>query len=208
MNKQRKIYVVGAGGSHYINWMEGQLEKNIENADLVVFTGGEDVSPDFYGHPVHKTTQYNKARDLYEKKMFDLARSLNKPCLGICRGSQFACVMSGGVLVQNQPNPYFKHMIKTYDNLELEITSTHHQAAFPYEMPKDHYKLLGWTENLLRFHVDGNDEEMNPEKEAEIVFYPKTNFLGIQGHPEMLDVNSETIVYLRGLLNKFLTQNI
>jgi hypothetical protein len=116
--------------------------------------------------------------------------------------------MNGGLLVQHQNNPSYMHEIKTYDGHTLDISSTHHQAAFPYNLPKDKYKILGWTDNMLPFHEGGNREEMNPEKECEIVYYPKGNCLGIQGHPEALDLKHPTIAYLRDLLNKFLSNQL
>ena len=111
--------------------------------------------------------------------------------------------MNEGLLVQHQNNPSFYHKIKTYDGKELEMTSTHHQAAFPFNLPKENYKILGWTENMLDFHQDGNQQEMHPEKECEVVYYPKTNCLGIQPHPEMMKIESEGVRWCQNLLLKF-----
>lgn len=203
----RKIYIVG-DARHYSNWMEGELVKDMKYADLVVFTGGEDVHPDFYGHPTHPWTSTNKLRDRFEMAEFAEASKLGKHMLGICRGSQFLCVANGGWLVQHQQNPSYVHNIDTYDGQILEITSTHHQAAYPYNLPIENYQVLGWTDGLLPFHEDGNQEEMNPPKECEIVYYPKGNCLGIQGHPEMMERTHKTITYLRDLLNKFLLNQL
>lgn len=44
-----KIYVVG-GADNYVNFIENvQLVEKLEDAQLVVFTGGEDVTPSLYG---------------------------------------------------------------------------------------------------------------------------------------------------------------
>lgn len=88
-----------------------------------------------------------------------------------------------GKLIQDQPNPEYTHKIKTFDGKELVITSTHHQAMYPFDMDKKDYKIIAWTEGMLKHHEGGNKEELNPEKECEIVYYPSTNCLGIQGHP-------------------------
>ena len=199
----RKIFVVG-GGEHYANWMEGELVTTMKDANLVVFTGGEDVHPDLYGQPMHPTTSANKLRDRFEVAEFNEAVKLDKHIIGICRGSQFLCVANGGMLVQHQNNPSFVHEIKTFDGKTLEITSTHHQAAFPYNLSPEDYQILGWTERMLPFHEGGMQEELNPEKECEIVHYPGNKCLGIQGHPEMMSSKHLTIAYLRDLLNKFL----
>ncbi len=208
--KQRKIYVVG--GSHgYINWMEGIPAKNIKEADLVCFTGGEDVHPGIYGKDMHPTTSSNIHRDLIEKEMFQLAVELKKPIIGICRGSQFSCAMSGGILVQHQENPEFIHPMETNDGNFL-VSSTHHQAMYPFEMKKDAYKILGWTKNLSNYHYGQSfKEELNPPVECEIVYFPKTRALGIQSHPELIYADVpiiETINYCRDLLNKHIAAKL
>jgi GMP synthase-like glutamine amidotransferase len=203
----RKIYVVGSV-NNYARWMEGAIVQDLEDADLVVFTGGEDVHPDFYGQPSHPQTYSNKQRDRYEMKIYEAAIQKGKHIIGICRGSQFLCVANGGHLVQHQDNPHYIHPINMLDGTVLDITSTHHQAAYPFVLPKDEYHILGWTEGISPFHEDGNKTELNPEKECEIVYYPKSKCLGIQGHPESMPTSHETIAYLRKLLNAFLINKI
>lgn len=203
----RKIYVVG-GSEHYTRWMQGQVVESMKDADLVVFTGGEDVHPDFYGEPMNPTAHCNHQRDRYEEVEFNEALERKIPMLGICRGSQFLCVMSGGRLVQHQQNPSHMHYIQTFDGGTWEITSTHHQAAYPFDMPKTSYRVLGWTREISRFHEDGNRQEMNPPVECEIVHYPQSGCLGIQGHPEMMKKDHPTMQYLQGMLNKFLSNTL
>lgn len=206
----RKIYVVG-NSTNYANWMEGNLVNNMEEADLVLFTGGEDVTPSFYNEPQHPRTYNSLIRDNVEKIEFNKAVELNKHIIGICRGSQFVCAMSGGKLVQHQSNPSYIHDIYTYDGNILEITSTHHQAQYPWNLPEEDYEILGWTKNMLPFHEDGNQQElpMASEKECEIVYYKQTKALGIQGHPEMMfDESHPTIIWLRELLNKHMSDTL
>lgn len=207
----RKIYVIGP--NNYANWMEGEIVDSIEKADLVVFTGGEDVHPSVYGEPMGNHTYSCLPRDKHEQELFKYCLDNKIPMIGICRGCQFLSVMSGSRLVQHQDNPSYIHPITTYDGKELLISSTHHQAAYPYDMNPEDYKLLGWTEGISKFHLNGENVEIStkPFKEAEIVYYPKTNCLGIQGHPEGLynqEQYKETIEYLRELLNKFLKKEL
>lgn len=198
------IYLV-QGWVDYINWIENaKLVKTIEEADLVLFEGGEDVSPYLYGDITHPSTHTSKERDMYEVKIFRKAQELDKKCLGVCRGAQLMCIMNEGLLVQDQNNPKYHHPIKTYDGEEIIVTSTHHQAAFPFNLPKENYKILGWTENMLSHHENGKQEEMYPEKECEVVYYPKTNCLGIQPHPELMDLNSNGVKWFQMILNKFI----
>ena len=206
---QRLIYVVGPS-SGYANWMQGILTNDMKSADLVVFTGGEDISPDLYNQPPHFTTGPNPYRDAYELKEYNRALKLKKPMIGICRGHQFLCAMAGGILIQDQENPRVYHPMTTEDGKTLIITSLHHQAAYPWGMPKEDYKVIAWADES-EYHKGGNDEELTPEdgKEVEIIYFPKIKAYGVQGHPEMM-VNSsypeceETLAYLRNQLDLFI----
>lgn len=197
----RKIYVIGSSRS-YANWMEGILVDKMEAADLVVLTGGEDINPFLYGEEKHPTTYFNPNRDAKEVSEYYKAKALKIPVIGICRGLQLITALNGGKLVQDQSNPG-THEMFTFDNRVIVTTSAHHQAAFPFLLPKDDYKILGWTENLLNRHL-GAKGELNPPVEVEMIYFPKTKSLGIQGHPEWLPKDHESIDYFRNLLNSFL----
>lgn len=210
-----KVYIVGHNQyNEYANWLpDSEITINFNKADVVLFAGGEDVHPSMYNEPIHPYSGNNLKRDLHEKTIFDNAIKQNKYILGICRGSQFICVMSGGRLVQHQQNPSYKHYIDTYDNNKIRVTSTHHQAQYPYNLPKEDYKILGWTKDISIFHEDGNRQEMNPELECEIVYYPKTKCLGIQSHPEFVNtsldpLDVEYINYVKQLFNKFVNNEL
>lgn len=81
----KKIYVVG-GWDNYASWINDYvLVDKVEDADIVLFTGGEDVHPSLYGKEKHPTTFSNLSRDLEEKEIFEKVRP-DQVCLGICRG--------------------------------------------------------------------------------------------------------------------------
>lgn len=205
------VYVVG-GQRNYANWLPDiKLVDNVKDSDVVLFTGGEDVHPSFYGEPMGEHTSSNIERDNREKEIFDEAKALGKKFLGICRGSQFLCVMAGGKLVQHQNNPNYEHKILTDTRQELNITSTHHQAQYPYNLPRYMYKILAWTNDQSEFHLDGNGVELNPEKECEIVYYNNIYGLAIQGHPEHLEYqrnpdNEASLEYLKKLFTSYLAK--
>lgn len=209
----RKIFVVG-WGQGYANWMGGKIVTKMQDADLVVITGGADISPSLYGEKAHPTTSPYPERDDHEVEAFGIARALNKPMIGICRGAQLMCALSGGKLIQDQGNPFHIHKLYTYDNKEIKITSIHHQAMYPWGMPKDHFKLLAWTNNICGHHYNANSEEMElPDgKECEVVHFPKTKCLGIQGHPEMMfyakNKHNDTFEWLNNVLDKFLKDKL
>lgn len=81
----KRIYVVGPE-KIYSKWIRNhELVDNIEDADIVIFTGGEDVSPSLYNAQQHSTTCSNIQRDLEEKAIFEKVKP-NQLCIGICRG--------------------------------------------------------------------------------------------------------------------------
>lgn len=207
--KRKKVYVVG-GGIYYANWLNFDITNTMENADLVLFTGGEDVDPSFYKERANPKTSSNIHRDRREIMDYVKALDLKIPMLGICRGSQFLCVMNGGRLVQHQENKYGVHPMETTYG-RISITSTHHQAAFPFNLPTKDYKILGWTNGISSIHENGYGEEMNPPVECEIVYYPKTRSLGIQGHPEQVmyqKTHPDSIEVLKVLFDDFINDKL
>jgi GMP synthase-like glutamine amidotransferase len=207
----RRIFVVG-GQYFYANWMNGVITKDFKEADLVVFTGGEDVSPSLYGEKQGSQTYCNLERDKREVDYFKRAVEEGKHIIGICRGAQLSCVLSGGRLVQDQNNPAYYHPIYTDEGV-IEISSTHHQAQYPYDMEKGSYKVLGWTEGMCGHHFDGEDKEISNEefKEVEIAYYPETRALAIQGHPEEIHGEpryKKTFEYLDSILDKHLENKL
>ena len=209
--KKRKVYVVGTY-TEYASWLQDfEVCPFLSECDLVMFTGGEDVNPALYGEPRGPFTYFNATRDKQEMSAFQRASAYKKPMIGICRGAQFLTVMSGGRLIQHQHNPG-THPIITWDGLEIPVSSLHHQAMYPYNLPDDRYRLIAWAENHSPFHLDGEHKEISdkPFKEAEIVYYPATRCLGIQGHPEMMPRSryKETFQFLDELVEKLITETI
>ena len=215
--KERKIFVVG-GDLGYINWMQGVAVDRMEDADLVVFAGGEDVDPRLYGDVRHPLTYSNYERDKREVDAYVKAKVLRKPCLGICRGSQFLCVMNGGVLVQDQNNPAFMHKMHCRDiDSHIWVTSTQHQAQLPHGNRKGHL-ILGFTTGTSGHHSRGDGSEiiLCDGWEAEVVVYHgNPGDLGIQSHPEMVYDGrthdpriKQYIDWCQNLLNEFLKGDI
>ena len=187
-----KIYVVG-GDDNYVNFIENvQLVDKLEDAQLVVFTGGEDVTPSLYGCRKHRTTYSNLRRDKAEQAIFNKIDPNKQVCLGICRGSQFLCVMNGGKLVQNITNHAtgFTHGITDGDKV-YQITSTHHQMQYPFYLNVDDYDILFSSYGVESdyYEGDGIDSHLILEREPEVVLYHKNGLpkcLAVQGHPEMI----------------------
>jgi len=206
------IYVVG-GDLNYIKFIpDAKSVTDIKEADIVLFTGGEDVSPELYEET--NTHSFNNfSRDQYEITIYKTAKELKKPCLGICRGSQFLTVMNNGKLIQDVDNHaiFGTHLIRNFDKeyplSNISITSTHHQMMYPFNLDNDEYKLLAIsTKKRSTMYLTGFGSYNNNKviAETEIVYYPKTNCLAIQGHPEQMELNSKGVSYCNFLIKKYL----
>jgi gamma-glutamyl-gamma-aminobutyrate hydrolase PuuD len=200
-----KIYIVGNGFDGYINWIKDVVKVDTpEEADLLLFGGGADVDPSLYGEKTGKYTYTDLNRDKRELAIFNTF--INKPKLGICRGLQFLTVASSGSIIQHVTrHAGYVHAIEDSSSATtFLIPSTHHQMVWPFDV--EHKMIATAFPKRSSTYLDGSNNEIElPDYfvESEIVFYPKTKSLGIQGHPEMS--YSETLhEYLNGLITKYL----
>ncbi|HYE80749.1 MAG TPA: gamma-glutamyl-gamma-aminobutyrate hydrolase family protein [Clostridia bacterium] len=70
--------------------------------DCIIFTGGADISPLYYGeNPTSLLNNMSSIRDDYEIGLFKTVYENNVPILGICRGIQLINVALGGSLYQD-----------------------------------------------------------------------------------------------------------
>jgi putative glutamine amidotransferase len=70
--------------------------------DGILFTGGEDVAPSFYGEEKqHDSVHDHRPRDEFEFRLLEGALARRAPILGICRGVQMINVGFGGSLYQD-----------------------------------------------------------------------------------------------------------
>jgi anthranilate/para-aminobenzoate synthase component II len=197
-----KVYVIG-GALSYANIVdEPNIVNNPEDADVAILTGGEDVNPELYNEIAHYTTSFNTSRDAYEISEVNKCLKLGLPIIGVCRGSQLTTVINEGKLIQNVAGqPYIHKVVDVHLNKAYEVTSTHHQMMFPFNLNRTKYKVLAFAKNLTHT-FEGLPKGFNkPEIEPEIVYYPETNMLAIQSHPEHLDVGSE----LRNVSNYYVS---
>ena len=206
----KKVYVVGEA-KHYADFIKDfTLVEDIKNADIVIFTGGEDVDPALYGEKKHFTTYSNIDRDMYEKKIFEEVEP-NQLVVAICRGSQFVCVMNGGKLIQdcNEHAMFGTHsIIDNETDVIYEITSTHHQMQYPFNLPQNYYTLKAIAHGNRSYYYAGtgiNEVAILRYGEPEIVIYHvpnKPRCIAIQGHPEYMRKEAPVVTYLNDLINE------
>lgn len=180
------------------NSPKNKLLETINTIDLIIFTGGEDVSPCYYDEEIGKFTHTNIKRDESE---FSLLHNIgilssiirNIPKLGICRGAQLLTVYNGGKLIQHveghkNNNQVIEYVVNQSITKKMEVSSDHHQMMFPYNLPEKKYELIGWSKNFQsNTYLNGKNEEIKLPKsflEPEIIYYDYTKSLCIQSHPE------------------------
>ena len=207
-----KVFVVG-GATNYANFLEkASLVDRVEDADVVLFTGGEDVDPSLYGCKREQCIHSNLKRDLAEKAIFEKVRP-DQVCLGCCRGSQMLCVMNGGILVQHCYNHAIGYTHGITDGSTLyQITSTHHQMQYPYNLSWVDYDVLFIAEPRRSHEYVGDKINQNAiinNGEPEIVLYHKEGFpkcLAVQGHPEMIP-DSPVAKMISDLVKRLIDEN-
>lgn len=155
---------------------------NLDQADLVVFTGGPDVNPELYGEEPHRLTNFNEVRDQKDMELY--VQCLNKgiPMFGVCRGAQFLHVMNGGKLWQHVDGHTGEHSIRVFGGEETidRVSSTHHQMVRPH----NGMQVIAIARQCSEKWANPKMVQRMPSAEIEAFFYPDTCCLGIQGHPE------------------------
>jgi gamma-glutamyl-gamma-aminobutyrate hydrolase PuuD len=81
-----------------------QIDGTISSVDGLLFTGGPDVDPQYYGESRDpKAGKHSPRRDRWELALLKAALERDMPVLAICRGMQLLNVAFGGRLIQDLP---------------------------------------------------------------------------------------------------------
>ena len=183
------------------------LRQVVAQLDGIVFTGGEDFAPAYFGEEEHEHLgEVNVNRDTYDLTLFKLASDRNIPTLGICRGLQLINVGMGGTLYQDLPSQkpsdinhrqeeagtVATHSVSVVEGSlmhqilgekEIQVNTFHHQAI---KKLAPGLKIVGWANDSV------------PEM---IEAYPNRQILGTQFHPEIFTANGDKLL---GKLFQFL----
>ncbi len=127
----------------------------LDEMDGLLLTGGADVAPGRYGHPVRGSEDMEPQRDALEGEAFAAARARGVPILGVCRGLQMLNVLMGGTLVQHLeghgspsygsgpanhhpitlvPGTRLAAILQPGGGPELLVNTYHHQAVRPADL--------------------------------------------------------------------------
>lgn len=193
--------VLQAGGAPFVLPLctdAETIKRFAQLCDGVLFTGGDDVHPRYYGCCLHEHCgTLTPIRDSFEIAFANEFLKSDKPFLGICRGIQLINVVYGGTLYQDisaeykaecshrQSAPYnvpFHKAVLVPDGMlsrlykaeVIEVNSMHHQSV----------KALGKHLNAEAFAPDGVVEALSASDRAFGV--------AVQWHPEHLVEGGDT----------------
>ena len=191
----RKICIINGSQEYYRLFLgKGfELVPDIFSADLVCFTGGEDVSPHLYDEAKHVRTFNSPARDAVEKSLYDLCVENKIPMVGICRGGQFLNVMNGGKMYQHVTNHTQDHLMKIVLGGEsVLVSSTHHQMM---RAGKGGVVLATANQKGSKeyMHKTTAITAISDDVDTEVVYYRASNSLCFQPHPEFSSVHYEAM---------------
>lgn len=187
-----------------------EIVENLADSDIVVFTGGADISPALYGEKLHQRTSPSLTRDANELQWYRQSRG--KFRFGICRGGQLLNVLSGGKLWQHIDNHHGDHEIRDcFTGQKVMATSVHHQSFRPGKsaVVVAVTKVSSSKEAQHDSWKKGQPHQNNAwETDYEVLFYPDTRSLALQFHPEFRNDNSDPLVeYTFQLLSRYYPLN-
>lgn len=180
-----------AGGTRYFLRQSGFIQvPNLDAADIIVFNGGADIGTSIYGEtPVMERIPLSPSeRDRHEMNVYNKYQG-RKFLFGICRGAQLLNCLNGGSLWQHVNHHDGSHSMWDLDEgKEYRVTSTHHQMMRP-NLKKG--RVIGVSSrSTIKFAAGEGRVDFDPNvklddgKDVEIVWYPESHSLCMQGHPE------------------------
>lgn len=175
-------------------------------ADLVIFTGGDDVDPALYGEEPHPTTSWDTDRDNTDMAVYQICLDNGIPMFGVCRGAQFLHVMNGGKLYQHIDNHNGDHTMwdRRDKRLVTRVSSVHHQCCI--ENRGGGMEVIGEQNNASIRWRNKTDKVVGPLPDVEAFFYRSTCCFGVQGHPEYKGYN-EFMKWTLDKLDELINQN-
>ena len=161
---------------------EAEAEALLAVLDGIVFSGGEDIDPAWYGEDVlNETVRQDPVRDHSDSLLARAALASGKPILAICRGEQLINVVLGGSLYQDIPAQLPEavahgggsvHRIglekesllaELYGPDSLEVNSYHHQCV---KTPAPGIRITARS-------ADGIVEAYETEQISAVQFHPE-----------------------------------
>lgn len=180
-----------------------EIVDTIDLADIVVWTGGQDINPHIYGEKPSGAVGWSERRDADDIAAVEKAGNRFK--IGLCRGAQLLnCLPNNGSLWQHvDRHSGMDHSVRDLvTGKAYTVNSLHHQQM----RPTDKAEIIAVT-NLAsikegynkKWHCDNN----TPDDDIEALFYPDTKSLCLQWHPEFSRPGEDAHDYLFELLDRY-----
>ena len=158
---------------------------NIDDYNLIVFTGGEDINPRIYGQK-NTFSSYSDRRDYIELSVLKMAIGLNKKILGSCRGHQLINAFLGGELIQ-----------------DLSLVNSHHGGGHILVYNEGESIIKKFFSNVNSIHHQG---VIKPGKGLIPTSYYQDiiestegeNIITTQFHPEWMHNNGDFFKFITG----------
>ena len=180
------------------------LDRYLDLIDGMLFIGGPDIPPSFYGQTPHPSVK--PLPDFVARNHFALIRKVfarNIPLLGVCLGMQELNTANGGSLIQDLGKLTEMHRCEVGDQYhgaviepcsrlaaifgagEIRVNSKHHQALDPAAIAPNAHITARCGEVVEAIEFDGD------------IFR-----VGVQWHPERIDDD----IHRRKLFGAFLAE--
>lgn len=159
------------------------LRRQLKELDGIVFIGGRDYIPEWYGKTLHPSmTVMDTHRASFDSLFIHLALESGKPILGICAGEQLLNIASGGKLFQDIPDHRgVQHSIYITPSTRLAalygdsmmVNSWHHQCVDPDHLHPD-YIISAWSADSIVEAIEYSGKQW---------------IMGTQFHPERFPID-------------------
>jgi putative glutamine amidotransferase len=190
-------------------WHDSNAEAATQNVSIVIFTGGEDISPSLYfspetWHGITEEIDYCAERDVSDYLTMTYCLDHDIPVMGFCRGMQMLSVVSGAETIQDVP-AYFSELgvPYSYEHRNQKATPDSYRDyaphdvqvatdSFLYEMagsnvltgcPSWHHQAIKNVDNT-RLVITGITETNGVQMIEAVERTDKTFAVGLQFHPE------------------------
>lgn len=222
---------LSSGSKNYINWIHrgdslaeiiDMREMQIDSAliilttcDGIIFTGGEDVEPLYYGKEYDSARcETNPGRDSLELALINESIRIKIPVFGVCRGQQILNVALGGTLIVDIPADHPGNVIhqcedytRCFHSVNIvkgsefykivqadtgKVTTNHHQAI---EKAAPGIRIVAWSADSIAEAVEWADPA------------GKSFLMAVQWHPERMDSKSPLSMPLMNAFLKAIVEN-
>ena len=190
-------------------WHESNAAEAVGNVSVVLFTGGEDISPTLYYQPeawhgIEEERDYNAERDISDYLTMTYCLDNDIPVMGFCRGMQMLAIVSGGEAIQDIPTYFEQQGLEYgYEHRNQKETPESYRDYAPHDVqlmsgsivwdifgtdtltgcPSWHHQAVKNVDNT-RLIVTGYTETNGIQMIEVIERIDKTLAIGFQFHPE------------------------